>query len=206
MGQKYQLFITSPPFFFFLTLQFDPNTSHFQEHSLCLGDGHAAQHSATLISMSEHSTKVGPLALPGHRVSDVDDNSLSVSWRHSYFSPEPVSNSSFCSYNSYLSHRSKRRFALALTYRSLHKYPSPTPSFSMLLWIALFFHANSSKTQPLVQLRVITFFTSKSANTLSPVLDHWCVLTRILLPVQWSKELNMQQNPSQAWQGNLCIQ
>lgn len=33
-----------------------------------------------------------------------------------------------------------------------------------------------------------TFFTSKSANMLSPVLDHWCVLLRILLPAQRLKE------------------
>lgn len=136
--------------FFFLTLQFETNTSHFQEYSRWLWDGHEAQHSATLISMSQCSMKLGPLALLSHSVSNAD-NLLSVLWRHSYFSPESVSNSSLCPYNSYLSHCSKR-FALALTYRSLHKYPSPTPSFSMLLWVALFFHANSSETQSLVQL------------------------------------------------------
>ena len=115
--------------------------------------------------------EAGPIssALLSHSVSDADDNSLSVLRRHSYFSPEFVSNSSFCSYNSYLSHRSKRRFALALACCSLHKYPSPTPPFSMLLWIALFSHANSSKTQPLVQLQVITCSSPQSQQTHFPL-------------------------------------
>lgn len=151
--------------------------------------------------------EVGPIisALLSHSGFDADDNSLSALGRHSYFSPEPVSNSSFCSNNSYLSLQHEKVFPS--TYLLLLTQPSTF--YPILQHTSVNCTALSCKQQQKTTTGVTAsdhvLYLRVSKHAL-PCARPLMLLMRIVLPVQWSKELNMQQNLSQAQQVNLYIQ